>query len=1174
MIGMFVFVSSVFLMNSSFKRSVAFCAALCLSLHASSAVDANGVETPNEFHFTADLDGDGRLDIVILDRASGGFRVAYQQTPGVWNWFPARSTGMNAITGASVGRWFVTDRDGFAVVSPAANHAHIIHASVPGALPDVESVFGWGIGPSAVAAPDIGGAGNTVHSDLWLSSVENGAPSPVRLGALRHNGTTFSILAQSPSARTPAQVRTVPLKEGGIDFVVMLAVLEDEDDLFNAISFAEGAADLMISEVVPAGSEWTSGLLGPGPEHHVLTWRPGETGFLAHAVVENLPNEFSLASPVSHDLGTAIGQLHIVASDDGPRLVVIDESGTHADVHAFDGTNPPVWLQELQPAPGDVITGILPVASGGFHLLSRNAFIGITESATLHTPDGGLFVAGAPANLPPLRPAALRANVFAFGAEPFVDPAAVLLGRYSAPEWTSDPNLEGDQLTVVSEAFEGSAVGLGGKTPVSLGTVPMGTAFSLTNQYTGAISLHSLDTGGGAVGPSAEISPIPGIKSRAFYLELQPVPQNAEVYFRINDGSWTQWFGQSVLVYSNTSVSYFAWDPVALQPSALKSASYQFERLPHEIDSDDDGVPDFVEVALGLDPLGGVDSDGDGFSDLNEILAGTDPNDPDSRPLKEGDIEDWDPGMSERLEENIAFRMRVAPHPIDGTTGTRTTAADGVRLELYALDGSSLGGNAAVELDQPNVIGPGLKLESVVADNRPGFVAVMTEPVFPVATADADKDRGREIAGLFAIPAATLPEIDYTPGGGTLADEAAAWIAAAKLARDSVERPVVSGMWHEIDTLAALLLEWKLETIFLERGLPGLEPGKLTLFGGRRGDAGRFAPRASDYANLRERLSDALPGYLIDSLFEEIAEAAISDPAYEALRSAATAIYSASSASANAADPGTYLPPFDVLRAFVRGAPLPEPYLSESGIDPATLAAAQASAASLLAGLPPRPVETFTLVVEEDSFSGGCHRLTIEGTDQSVNLFSAPGLPYASTDGFSLLPGTVLEVTGHPDLDEGGCPGTDLEVLQVTVISFPIHDSIDANGNLLPDAWEWTFLLGEGNPFDDDDDDGYTNLQELLDGTDPLDPDSYGMEAVDLGPPTVEIVMNGFDDVDLLWTYPSHYAQFIEWIPESSEDLVSWTPLPAVAVEVEPGLFSMQFTVPDDNFFRIRMALK
>jgi hypothetical protein len=1128
------------------------------------------VETPDEFQFTADLDGDGRADIVVLDKSSGGYRAAYQLAPGSWTWSPARSTGMANLTGVAVGRWFTTGLDSFAVVSPAANRAHIVRADVPGGLPAISPVLGQSLGPSAIAAPDIGGPGNTVHSDLWLVAVENGSPSPIRINTLRHTGAAFTGLEDLPTTPQPLHVRSVRLKDGGAQYLAYLESEAGEDALFRALTFASGSGVDVLSASFPEGSAWTSGKLGAGALHHVLAWVPGETQFRSRAVLEGPSEVFSLGAAALHSVGAPIGQLVIADSDAGPRLVVVSASGDGASVFAYDGTNPPVHVQDIEPVPGQAITGLLPLPGGGFQLLSGGEGRGQSETLTPHDPAGGAFVAGPAQPLPGQRPAALRANVFAFGSEPFVDPAAVLLGRYSAPEWSSDPSLAGDQLSVARETFGGAAAGLGSKGVVSVGTVPMGTAFALTSQYGEALSLHSFDAGDGAAGPSVDISPSPGLRSQGFYLRFTASSPDAPVWFRLNGGAWTLWSGQSIFLHADADVAYLVRHPITNAPSAIRYASYRFDLPAHLIDSDDDRIPDFVELGLAevlvppveLDPLGGVDTDGDGFTDLNEVLKGTDPTNPKSLPAS-----------SERLEENTAFRMRVAPRPIDGSNGARAQVAQGIRLELFGLDGGSLGGSAAAPLATPGVIGSGHAVDNVVADLRLGLVTVLTEPVFEIATVDSDKERGREIAGLYLIPEGASPEINYTPGGGSLADETNAWLAAAQLAYASQERPLVAGNWTELDTLAGLLLERKLEEIFLARGLEGLTPGRLTLFDGRRGDTGRFAPSAEDFADLRRQLSDSLPGHDIRQLFAAIT-AGVDDAAAAGLRAAATAIYRVSSASANDSPPGTYLPPFDVLRAFVRGWPLPEPYASEVGISPAALAAAQAAATAILNGLPARPVASFTVIVEADSFVGACHRVTLLGSDHPVNLFSAPGIPYTPPIGFTLLPGTKAMVTGYTDL-AGACAGTQLELIDIMVLEFPPVPVVDLNQNLLPDDWEWVFLLGEGGPFDDNDWDGVSNLQELLDGTDPMDPESKGMLAFDLSPPPMQVFASGDDGVILFWDFPAEYVDAFHWILETSDDLLDWTErLDAVVLEVEPGFYGIFLPEETEGFYLVRMVLK
>jgi hypothetical protein len=59
-----------------------------------------------------------------------------------------------------------------------------------------------------------------------------------------------------------------------------------------------------------------------------------------------------------------------------------------------------------------------------------------------------------------------------------------------------------------------------------------------------------------------------------------------------------------------------------------KLSSVRIRKTP---DSDDDGINDGDEVALGTDP-NNADSDGDGVSDGAEVTAGSDPNDASSRP--------------------------------------------------------------------------------------------------------------------------------------------------------------------------------------------------------------------------------------------------------------------------------------------------------------------------------------------------------------------------------------------------------------------------------------------------------------------------------------------------------------------------------------------------------------
>src|SRR5947199_5513217 len=90
-------------------------------------------ETPQEFFGRGDFDGDGRADIVIVDKVTGKYRLGYQLTPGVFSWVDCRPSGIKDITGIAVGKLLDTRHDALACTSPDANQITILDASSPNA---------------------------------------------------------------------------------------------------------------------------------------------------------------------------------------------------------------------------------------------------------------------------------------------------------------------------------------------------------------------------------------------------------------------------------------------------------------------------------------------------------------------------------------------------------------------------------------------------------------------------------------------------------------------------------------------------------------------------------------------------------------------------------------------------------------------------------------------------------------------------------------------------------------------------------------------------------------------------------------------------------------------------------------------------------------------------------
>ncbi len=125
-------------------------------------------------------------------------------------------------------------------------------------------------------------------------------------------------------------------------------------------------------------------------------------------------------------------------------------------------------------------------------------------------------------------------------------------------------------------------------------------------------------------------------------------------------------------------------------------------------DSDGDGIPDKVELQLGLNPADPTDAradlDGDGYSNLEEYLAGTDPNDPNSFPP---------PVAKLRLVRTVInpFKLRFLGSSL---------LPDGVRFQLnlrtlertyFARIGEDVEGYRVVSFDDKAAEGPTLTLE-------------------------------------------------------------------------------------------------------------------------------------------------------------------------------------------------------------------------------------------------------------------------------------------------------------------------------------------------------------------------------------------------------------------------------------------------------------------------------
>jgi hypothetical protein len=707
--------------------------------------------TDTEILARGDLDGDGLPDVVVVDRSSGGVRVGYQKPLDVFVWAEARASGVAEVTGLSIGRVLDTARESVVVASPSANRINLLELPTAAASAVPTSLWTPGVGPAMALALDIGGGGNTAHDDLFCVTVANGQPSPNRGSFHRSTGAAINLIGPVTAGGRPMSARRTQLKAGGS---VMAGVLERVGAQHHLRIYHVGAGTLVTAlsaEQVP-GAEWLSAQFGGSALFQYLFWSAGQSNLVRRAVQEPNPGTFQFGPAQTWSFDFGIGQVHPLIGGGSSRLAIIAADGRNLHVFDFDGVAAPVPVQTLAAPAGQLWTGLTGLSDGRFKLFQGSPSDRRSRAFTDFNRVGGQYQAGLTGGLPSPNSTGVSANVFVFDAEPFVAGQARRLLSVNAADWARDPQIAGNpaMLTVQAERRGGSQQGLGNPSLRALGPVPAGGTHVLANQYRPMISLQSFHPAAGLEIAEVRVTPAPGAQEGVIHVGFSARPANAEIHFRTaSDAPWTLYAGQGIPLYRETTVEYFGRLPGGDRKTAIAAAHYTFPAPPLEQDSDGDGVPDFAELGLGLDPWN-RDTDGDGFDDRTELVAGTDPLNGD--PNVVGAV----PGAGARLDGNATFDLYATPQPYDGFNQTVIPPRVGTRVQVHTIEGGFLEGAVTAQLAVPGVQQPTAALVPVVVDSRAGVVSVATDYHFPINSAGPDPDIGRELIGLIAVPPAPL----------------------------------------------------------------------------------------------------------------------------------------------------------------------------------------------------------------------------------------------------------------------------------------------------------------------------------------------------------------------------------------------------------------------------------
>jgi hypothetical protein len=314
-----------------------------------------------------------------------------------------------------------------------------------------------------------------------------------------------------------------------------------------------------------------------------------------------------------------------------------------------------------------------------------------------------------------------------------------------------------------------------------------------------------------------------------------------------------------ITIYSNVTIEYYAFLAGSSSKTPMLTAAYSFVRPAGEMDSDNDGLPDAVEIAKGLDPVNsGLDSDGDGYTDLEEVVRNTNPLNPLSAPTGQP-----------RLDLKQAFDLVTTPRAINHV-GNHTLSVTGVLVCAHSFDGRLMATSGTTNwmfAGSTNPAGWMMSIQPLPSDR---LVAQATDRHFDLDMVAADTRVGRELVGLVPVspPAPpTLPPVDLNLGAGAVN----AWITSASNFLINLPRTTLIGDVTYRDTLVAGLVEAKVAEILLARGTNA--GTNLTLFPFRPSDATRDELSTEALLDIECYVSPALPGFKQLTLFSHFNDA-------------------------------------------------------------------------------------------------------------------------------------------------------------------------------------------------------------------------------------------------------------------------------------------------------------
>jgi formylglycine-generating enzyme required for sulfatase activity len=260
-------------------------------------------ETGTEFFGSADFNKDGRLDLVIVDKESGKYRLGYLGANGVFDWVDCRPSGIKGITGFNIGQVLTRDVPGLVFTSPDANQISMVEAMSPSYPPKPVLVdFTEALGPNSVLSMD--------PDNLLVGSIYN-SPDENLVTHLRNEGGAWTKVSETVAPGPAVRANRLALRDGGQEFACGL-IRGDQGSIFVAERGETRALELAD---LPRNVEYAAGKLLGKESLDFAFYQPGESKVAIRAISPAAGGVFNFGKETVVDLGQPVKYLAIVSGN-------------------------------------------------------------------------------------------------------------------------------------------------------------------------------------------------------------------------------------------------------------------------------------------------------------------------------------------------------------------------------------------------------------------------------------------------------------------------------------------------------------------------------------------------------------------------------------------------------------------------------------------------------------------------------------------------------------------------------------------------------------------------------------------------------------------------------------------------------------------------------------------